>query len=360
LQRTEESGYTLLKAEVSYAKEGIELRLGLKVNSIDREGKTIVLHDESSLSYDKLVLATGARPIIPVIVGIQEASNVFPLRTASDVKKIREVLSHTPNPKVVVIGGGYIGLETAASLKKLGASVSVLEREARILSRITTSEMSDFFAQLHAENGVEIFTNKNITAIESTDHIAEVICSDGARFPADLIVVGVGIHVNTELAAGAGLEVSNGIHVDAHGQTNDPNIYAIGDCTHHHNIHFDRFVRLECVQNAVDQAKIAAAAIAGKAVAYDAIPWFWSDQYDVKLQIVGLSEGFTELVFRREEGDRSFSVWYFQGEKLLAVDAVNHAKAYVWGTKFIKTRQLLDKAKLQDSKLEFKAAIILA
>jgi 3-phenylpropionate/trans-cinnamate dioxygenase ferredoxin reductase component len=358
LQSTDESGFNLLKAEESYFKEGIELKLGQKVSSIDREKKTISLENGSTLFYDKLVLATGARPILPAIPGIQSAKNVFSLRTANDVKHIRAVIGQKPNARVVIIGGGYIGLETGASLKKLGASVSVLEREARILARVTTAEMSKFFEQLHEENGVSIFTNKNVIAIQTGDQGTEVLCSDGNKFPADLIVVGVGIRVNSELAASAGLEVSNGIHVDAFARSSDPDIYAIGDCTYHYNVYYDRYLRLECVQNAVDQAKIAASSVAGKDVVYDAIPWFWSDQYEVKLQIVGLSEGYIEIVVRKESEPTSFSVWYFQREKLLAVDAINHAKAYVWGTKFLRAGQLLDKLILQDSTKEFKAAII--
>lgn len=351
----------LLKSEESYKKENIELKLGVWVDAIDRENKKVVLADGTTLDYDKLVIATGARPIMPPIPGLDTAKNLFPLRSAADVANIRKTVVENEALKVVVIGGGYIGLETAASLKKMGASVTVLERESRILARVTAPEMSAFFQKLHADNDVAVLTEKNVISIENNQNKNTVVCSDGTRYEADMIVVGVGIHVNKELAEKAGLTIENGIQVNEMAQTSDPSIYAIGDCTFHHNIHYNRHIRLESVQNAVDQAKIAAAAIAGKECCYNAIPWFWSDQYDVKLQMVGLSEGYDEVVVR-EEADKPncFSVWYFKGDTLLSVDAVNNAKAYVYGTKFIKGGEKIDKKKLSDPTAEFKPANLIA
>ena len=349
-----------LKSIESYEKDNISLKLGVTVSSIDRNKKQVVLEDGTVLNYDKLVLATGARPIIPPIEGIETAVNLFPLRTAMDVQHIREAISKSNSRKVVVIGGGYIGLETAASLKKLGADVTVLEREERILARVTAPEMSEFFMKLHAENGVEILTNKNVTSFQTKGQKNSITCADGSIFEADIIVVGVGIRVNTELAQDAGLEITNGIKVDQTTKTNDENIYAIGDCTFHYNPHYDQYIRLESVQNAVDQSKIAAASICGKEVAYNTIPWFWSDQYHVKLQMVGLSYGYNKILVREEESDsHKFSIWYFKDNELLAVDAVNNAKAYVLGTKFIKERKQIDQAKLVDSSVPFKPAELL-
>jgi len=351
----------LLKSAESYDKEGVTLKLGVKVNSINRQKKHIVLSDGSEQSYDKLVLATGARPIIPPIPGLMSSNKIFPLRTAADVANIRTCLAESKNKRVVVIGGGYIGLETAASLKKLGASVTVLEREERILARVTAPEISAFFQNLHAENGVDIFTQQNVSAIETKTEEKVVKCDDGACYTADIIIVGVGIHVNTELAASAGLTIENGIKVDETAKTSDDDIYAIGDCTFHFNPHYNRFVRLESVQNAVDQAKVAAADICGKETKYDTIPWFWSDQYNVKLQMVGLSNGYDQVVLRKEvDSEKCFSAWYFKGDRLLAVDAVNNAKAYVYGTKFIKSGDKIDKAKLVDLEVEFKPIHLLA
>lgn len=356
---TNESGLaaTPIKSQESYERDNIQLKLGVKVTSLNATQRLITLEDGSQHTYDKLVLATGARPLIPSIPGLVNARNVFPLRTAADVEGIREALGNNPKKKVVVIGGGYIGLEIAASLKKIGADVTVLEREKRILARVTAPEMSDFFHELHKENGVEVLTDKNVISVE-TDNVRNTVkCSDGSNYAADIIIIGVGIRVNTKLAEQAGLSIENGIKVDTTAKTSDENIYAIGDCTFHHNPCYDRYVRLESVQNAVDQAKVAAAAICGKDVVYNAIPWFWSDQYNVKLQIVGLSEGYDNMVIRKEEKEQPcFSIWYFSGDRLLSVDAVNNAKAYVYGTKFIKSNQAINKMNLADISVDFKPA----
>ncbi len=351
----------LLKSADSYQKEGISLRLGVWAESINRADKKVHLNDGSAQVYDKLVLATGASPIIPPIPGIDTASNLFSLRTAEDVTNIRKAMNASESKRVIVIGGGYIGLETAASLKKLGAAVTVLEREERVLSRVTAPEISQFFTNLHTQHGVEIFADKNVVSIETENGLNTIICSDDSRFNADIIVVGAGIRVNTSLAVAAGLAVENGIKVNDKAETSDEDIYAIGDCTFHHNPHYNRFIRLESVQNAVDQAKVAAAAIAGKETTYDTIPWFWSDQYDVKLQMVGLSEGYNRILVRKEAGeDTKFSVWYFKDDELLAVDAVNSAKAYVIGTKFIREGKKVDTSKLVDPSASLKPANLLA
>ena len=346
---------TLLKSGDSYVREKIQLKLGHKVSSLHVDEKKIELEDGSIQWYDTLVLATGARPIFPSIRGLGDANDVFPLRTAADVEGIRKALGSNPKKNVVVIGGGYIGLEIAASLKELGAEVTVLEREDRILARVTAPEMSDFFHELHTKNGVEIHTGKNVTAVEKNAAANGIICSDGSNYAADIIIIGVGIHINKELAEQAGLTIENGIKVGATAKTSNTDIYAIGDCTFHHNPHYNRFVRLESVQNAVDQSKIAAAAICGKEVRYNAIPWFWSDQYDIKLQIVGLAEGYDNIIVRKEEKEQPcFSIWYFRGNKLLSVDAINNAKAYVIGTKLIKGRELVDKEKLSKTEVPLK------
>ncbi len=350
----------VLKSADSYREENIHLHLGLKVTNIHPTDKHISLQDGSTQAYDHLVLATGARPLIPPIRGLESAQNIFSMRTAQDATDIREAFQASQNKRIAVIGGGYIGLETAASLKKLGAEAIILERENRILSRVTSPEMSQFFHQLHTEKGVQVWTQKNVVSVESNNQLNIIHCEDGTRYEADMIVLGVGIRVNTQLAETAGLDIHNGIRVDASTRTSDESIYAIGDCTYHHNPHYDCFIRLESVQNAVDQAKIAAAAICGKEPVYNSIPWFWSDQYDVKLQMVGLSNGYDEVVVRKEAGDgHRFSVWYFKGDTLLAVDAVNNAKAYVLGTKFIKGGTRVDKKQLADPTVDFKPAALI-
>ncbi|RKR12155.1 3-phenylpropionate/trans-cinnamate dioxygenase ferredoxin reductase subunit [Maribacter vaceletii] len=352
-----------LRSADSYTKENIALQLGVTVQAINREEKNVVLGDGSIQSYDKLVIASGARPIIPPIPGIESAKNLFPIRTAANISSIRIALSKSNSKKVVIIGGGYIGLETAASLKKLGASVTVLEREERILARVTAPEMSSFFKQLHHDNGVEVLTSKNVTSIEHKDNKNYINCADGSNFTADIVIVGVGIFVNKELAEESGILCKNGICVDETTKTNDNDIFAIGDCSYHHNPHYNTNLRLESVQNAIDQAKVAAAAICDKETKYNTIPWFWSDQYHVKLQMVGLSQGYNEIILRKESGEGtygdSFSVWYFKEDTLLAVDAVNNAKAYVIGTKFIKGNTKVNKEKLADSETVFKPVNLL-
>ncbi|WP_282147821.1 NAD(P)/FAD-dependent oxidoreductase [Algibacter lectus] len=351
---------SLLFPKENYKTDNIVLKLGIAVNTINKEEKTITLANGSVQQYDKLVIATGARPFIPPIQGLDLAKNVFPMRTAEDAINIRKTINNSLTKRAVIIGGGYIGLETAASLKKLGANVVVLEREERVLARVTAPVMSDFFTQLHHNNGVKVLTSKNVISIENKDDHNVVVCDDGTKLNADLIVVGVGIKVNSELAQNAGIVIENGIKVDETAKTNDPDIYAIGDCTYHFNPHYKYHLRLESVQNAVDQAKTAAKAICEQEVVYDTIPWFWSDQFDVKLQIVGLSKGYNQIIIRQEEAKNSFSTWYFKDDELLAVDAVNFAKAYVLGTKFIKSKQKLDKSKISDLSIPFKPNSFLA
>jgi 3-phenylpropionate/trans-cinnamate dioxygenase ferredoxin reductase component len=345
----------VLKPKASYAQNNIELLLGVKVAKLNAQEKNIALADGTKINYDKLILATGASPIVPPINGLNSAQNVFFMRTAADSIHIKEAINNSASKRVVIIGGGYIGLETAASLKKLGASVVVLERESRILARVTAPEMSAFFSQLHETNGVIIHTDKNVSAITSANNLNQVITSDGAEYPADIIIVGVGVRVNKELAEQAGLEITNGICVNANARTSNDNIYAIGDCTYHFNPHYQRHIRLESVQNAVDQAKVAAMDLCEKAQEYNTLPWFWSDQYDVKLQMVGLASGYDDIIVRQEleQGTSSkFSVWYFAGDTLLSVDAINNAKAYVLGTKAIKAHSKINKANLANAEYE--------
>lgn len=345
----------LLKPLESYDKTNITLKLGKTITTINRNEKTISIKNGATQKYDKLVIATGARPFIPKISGIESATNLFSMRTANDAINIKKAIDTSEKKRVVIIGGGYIGLEIAASLKKAGAEVVILERESRVLARVTAPIMSDFFMDLHQKNGVEILTKKNVVSIKNEGDFNTVFCDDSASFKADIIIVGVGIRVNIELAEEAGLDIDNGIKVNGFTQTNDKHIYSIGDCTYHFNQHYKRFVRLESVQNAVDQSKITAASICGKDIVYDTIPWFWSDQYDVKLQMVGLSDGYNEVLLRKEETENtSFSVWYFKDDELLAVDAVNNGKAYVLGTRFIKGKQKINKIKLADVSIPMK------
>lgn len=340
-----------LKTKESYRKVAINLWLSQRVLSINRKNKFITLDKGNTQEYTKLVIATGATAMIPPIRGIESARNVFSIRMASDTMKIRQALEDSPTKRVLIIGGGYIGLEAAASLAKAGAQVTILERELRILKRVALADLADYFYSLHQDNGVEILCSKNVISIEHDESGNKIKCSDDSSYDADIIIVGVGITVNQELAYHAGIKVSDGIEVNQHMVTNDPDILAIGDCTLHYNQYYDENLRLESVQNAVDQAKVAAATICGKEKIYNSIPWFWSDQYDVKLQMVGLSKGSNQTILRNEEKDK-FSLWHFNDDRLLAVDAINHPKAYMLGTKFIKSGQKVNKINLHDISID--------
>ena len=346
------SDINYLKPKESYQKSNIDLMLGHKVMSINSETKEIVTSDGIAYNYTKLVMATGATPFIPPIKGLESVIHAYSLRTLHDVQNIRSALAAFEAPRIVIIGGGYIGLETAASLQKLGAKVSILERESRILARVTAPVMSDFFTKVHKDNGVNIYTEKSIVEIASDENCNLLMSADGDKYEADIIILGAGIYVSTELARQANLQLENGIVVDEKACTSNPDIYAIGDCSYHHNIHYSKMMRLESVQHAVDQAKVAAAAICSKPAVYNNLPWFWSDQYDIKLQIVGISSGYNNLVVRDETAPgHKFSVWYFDDNRLMAVDAVNHAKAYVIGTKLISSGKVINKTNLANSKL---------
>lgn len=352
LTTDEGSQHSLLFPESVYTDQEIQLELGVEVSKIQPEQKCIQLKSGEELAYDVLVLATGARALLPPIKGIEQS---YVLRTAADANRIRAGIKSTEQKRVIVIGGGYIGLETAASLRQQGAEVTVLEREDRLLKRVTSEEMAHYFMELHDQHGVKIGTSKNVELITKLGDEYLVSCGDGSAYEADFVITGTGIEVNSELAKAAGLEVNSGIVVNQQMQTSDDSIYAIGDCTWHYNEHYGEWMRLESVQNAVDQAKIAAANICGHNERYNSIPWFWSDQYKDKLQMVGLSKNYDNLILRKEEGQsNSFSIWYFKGTKLLAVDAVNNPRAYMLGTKVIKSGIQLDKQKISDVSVPLK------
>ncbi|MEM6803075.1 MAG: FAD-dependent oxidoreductase, partial [Bacteroidota bacterium] len=339
-----------LKPKDSYEKNEIDLKLGKRVISIDKEKKSLSCDQGEEFFYDKLVLATGARAAIPPIPGLSEVKNLFVLRSAADVVQIRKGIQHIASPKILIIGGGFIGLEVAASLRKLGLEVELLEREERILARVSCPEISTFFQQYHESKGAKIFCGKELTHIEVQENRNLISCADGSSFEADLLVLGTGIMVNIELAKQAEIEVENGIKVNEYMETSVADIYAIGDNSYHFHPLYQRFTRIESVPNAVAQARIAASRISGKSMVYTEVPWFWSDQYGLKFQTAGLFNGYEELIMRKE-GEDKFSVWYFKGDQLVAVDAVNSPKAYMMGRRLIKEGNRIDKTKLVDTNL---------
>jgi len=346
----------LLRPPELYEKSGINIRLGERVKSIDRSNKSITTEDNNVIYYHKLVIATGAR-VREIPIPGSEIEGVCYLRNARDVNNIKSQV--IPGKHAVIIGGGYIGLETAASLRKQGMEVTVIEAMSRILQRVTAPELSNFYKRIHLEEGVKIFEETVATEFKSIDEKINVLTSCGKSFLGDMVIVGIGVIPNVELANSAGLKVENGVEVNEFCQTSDFEIYAIGDVSWHYNKIYDRSLRLESVPNATEQAKIAALHINKKPKAYNSLPWFWSDQYNLKLQIAGLSNGYNDIVIRGDiNKSRSFSAFYFKDNKLLAVDAVNSPREFMFTKMVLTKEQKLNKEILSDISLDLKSAII--
>jgi 3-phenylpropionate/trans-cinnamate dioxygenase ferredoxin reductase component len=334
----------LLKPEKFYAERNIELKLGARVEAIEREAMRVHLHGGETISYSKLLLATGSRPRKLCVPGADLAGAHY-LRTLADVEAIRADMA--PGKRAVVIGAGYIGLEAAAVAAKAGLNVVVLEAAERILGRVSGPVVADFFAEAHRAQGVEIRCEMRIQALEGSARVASVVCSHGP-VPADLVIIGVGIEPNVELAAEAGLACDNGIVVDEFTRTADPNIHAAGDCTNHPNALLGARLRLESVQNAIDQARAAASNMCGKERAYGELPWFWSNQYDLRLQIASLSQGHDATLMRGSPAARAFSVMHLRDGKLIAVDTVNAPRDHLAFRKLIAACGDVDAQRLVD------------
>jgi 3-phenylpropionate/trans-cinnamate dioxygenase ferredoxin reductase subunit len=310
----------ILRGDDFFKAQGIEMVLGHRAIHLDRDARLLQLEGGDKLGYDTLLIATGSRARKLTIPGHDRDGIVY-LRTLDDALHLKPRLEAAND--VVIIGGGFIGLEVASTAAKAGKKVTLIEAQSRLLERAVSPLISQFLLDSHLSHGVDIRFNQSVVGIDGAGALHEVICSDGSRVRADLIVAGIGGIANDELASEAGLICANGIDVDAHGQTSIPNIYAAGDVSNHHNIFAGRRVRLEAVQNATDQGKAAGTAIAGKPEPYEAVPRFWSDQYDAKLQIVGLSAPSDSAVIRGSMDDGKFSVFYYRGGKLTAVDSIN-------------------------------------
>lgn len=342
----------LIKKATVYEKNEVEFLLNTRVTKIDRESKSVHLDNGEPIEYEKLALTTGAR-VRKIPIEGADLAGVHYLRDANDVEQIKPLVKAGNN--AVIIGGGYIGLETAAVLQTNGMQVTVLEMMDRVLERVTTPEVSAFYHRIHTEEGVNIVTNTTVTSMAGDDRVERVVVESGEHYPADLVIVGIGVIPNTELASDAGLEVSNGIVVDEYTRTSDPDIVAAGDCTWHHNPFYNAHIRLESVQNALDQARVAAVTLNGELKPYDTLPWFWSDQYDLKLQIQGLSAGYDEVVIRGDlDNSRKIAVFYLKEGRILSVDAVNSALEFMLGKKLILAKTVVDKNKLADTNLPIK------
>ena len=339
---------TLLRSESYYEKHGIALRRGVRVERILRDQREVVCADGARLRYDALALCTGTRARRLSVPGV-ELPGVLYLRTFADADRIKAAVR--PGAVAVIVGGGYIGLEVAASLRKLGCSVTVLEALERVMNRVVAPPVSAFFAAEHRRRGVEIVTGAAVAALEGDAHLERVVCIDGRAFAADFVVIGIGAVPNDELAQDAGLEVDNGVLVDTFGRTSDPAIFAAGDVTNHPNALFARRLRLESVHNAMEQAKAVARAIAGQPQAYIDVPWFWSDQYDLKLQIAGIGDADDELILRGDPATRAFSCLHLRGGRLVAIDCVNRGGDFLAAKKLIGARAVVERSRAADPAL---------
>jgi 3-phenylpropionate/trans-cinnamate dioxygenase ferredoxin reductase subunit len=314
-----------------WTDQGVTTTFDTPVLSIDRAAKRIELRDGHA-DYGTLLLSTGTRARDLPIEGAN-LNGVFSLRRIDDVRRIRGPLDAAK--RVVIVGGGYIGLEVAAVARSEGREVTVLEAEERVMKRVTSPVISHFMQDFHRGRGVDIRLRTRLDAIEGGARVAQVKLADGTELPADVVLLAVGAKPNDDLASDAHLRCQDGVVVDEHGRTADPAIYAAGDCTRFPSKRYGRMLRLECVQNAIDQAKAVASAILGKPQLYDPVPWFWSDQYELKLQMAGISDGYDDATTVGDVAAARFSVEYRKAGKLIAVDAVNDGRAYMSGRKRI-------------------------
>jgi 3-phenylpropionate/trans-cinnamate dioxygenase ferredoxin reductase subunit len=338
-----------LKPESFYVESKVDLILNVAAASIDRAEKRITLTDGRILSYDKLLLATGTR-VRPILVPNANLKGIHYLRSIADVDALREAFQ--PGKRLAIVGGGYIGLEVAAVAVKQGLDVTVFEALDRLMQRAVSPTVSAFYENVHRSAGVKIHLNTSIEKFEGEKTLSGITAQD-QTWPADFALVGIGVVPNSELAHEAGLETSNGIVVDNCAQTKDPAIFAAGDCTWHPGREAV-FLRLESVQNAIDQAKHAALAMLGRPTPYAEVPWFWSDQYDLKLQIAGLGRPGDRHVLRGDPAARKFAVFHLRDDKIAAVEAVNAAPEYLVGRKLIGEGRPVDAAKLADLSISMK------
>ena len=343
----------LLRPLAFYEQQKIDLRRGALVVAIDRAAKTVATDAGETLAYDKLLIATGAPPRRLSCQGA-DLKGVHYLRTVADSDALRPILS--ADGRIVIIGAGYIGLEVAASARKAGLDVTVLEMADRALARVAGKEISAFYQKLHADHGVDLRLGAALDHFEGRRKVEAAALKSGERIACGAVLVGVGAAPATALAEAADLRIANGVWTDEHARTSDPDIYAAGDCASHPSSIYERRLRLESVPNAIEQAKVAGANMAGGDVVYDAVPWFWSDQYDVKLQTVGVSEGADETVLRGDPGARKFSVWYLRRGRLLAVDAVNDAAAFAMSRRLV-GKTVPDAKSLADPATDLKSLV---
>jgi len=376
LAGTFERDRLLFRHAAHYAEHGVELRLGTSAVRIDRARRSIELGDGSTVEYDRLLLATGSRPR-PLPLPGAGLAGVHYLRSVADVDRLRAEVG--VGRRAVIIGGGYIGLEVAATCREAGVVITVLESAARVMARVVAPAVSQFYEAEHARHGVDIRCGAQLhslvpgreTGITShaedpqvipvsrpgTQRVAAVRLADGTEIPADFVLAAVGVEPVDALAREAGLDCDNGIVVDEFCRTSDPHIWAAGDCTRHPSLHYGMRVRLESVDNAFEQGTSAALNMLGLTTVHDKVPWFWSDQFDLKMIIVGLATGHDEIILRGDPASRSFSVCYLKSGELIAVETVNQTKDQIAARKMIPARARPDRAKLADPAVPLKEAV---
>ena len=346
-----------LRPEKFFTDHQVAMRLGCRVTGIERREQRLRLDDGGILPYDALVLATGSQPRRLPAPGAN-LSGVYYLRGIADADRIRS--EFVSGRRLVVIGGGYIGLEVAATARELGMEVTVLEMAERVMNRVVCAELSVFYEAEHARHGVRVQCRERVRALDgdgASGRVRAVLTEGGAEHPADVVIVAVGVVPADELATAAGLECDNGIRVDEHCRSSDPAIYAAGDCASHPSPRYGVRLRLESVDNAFEQGSSAALNLAGIPTVHDKLPWFWSDQYDLKLIIVGISAGYDAVVLRGTPAARAFSVCYLRGGELIAIDSVNAPKDQMAARKLIAARARPDPHKLADPAIALRDAL---
>lgn len=343
----------LFKPTSFYEDDNLTIALQTRVCEISCANKTVRTEGGKDIPYSTLVLALGSRAReVPVAgTGLQ---GVHYLRGIVDVDALRRDIG--PGKKAVIVGAGYIGLEVAAVCRQLGLDVTVVEMTDRVMSRVVSPQVSTFFQRVHEQHGVKFCLSTGLKAIHGSGGVSSVEIESGENLPADIVLIGAGILPNSELAEDAGLDVDNGIVVDARCQSSDPHVYAIGDCSSHPSDIYGRRIRLESVHNALEQAKTAASNICGVENHYSQVPWFWSDQYDLKLQIAGLSEGYDQVVLRGNEDEQKFACFYLRDGRLIAVDAINSPREFMQSKKLIAAQADVDLGLLADPALDLTQA----
>ena len=340
-----------LQDRVHYRKRDIELRLGTKATVLDLESRQVHLSNGETLDYDKLLLATGSR-VRKLDVSGGKLANIFYLRTIEDMLLIRSRLK--PGADLVIVGGGYIGLEVAATACGRGCNVTVVERERTVMNRVVAPEVGAFFAEVHEEQGVNLQFGGSVARFEGQRRVERVVCDDGTVIPADVVIIGVGARPNDELAAVAGLVVDDGIVIDEYGQTVDQHVFAAGDVANHPNAVLGRHVRLESWQNAQNQAITVAQTMCGNRTPYRDVPWFWSDQFNLTLQIVGLATDWDSLVYRGNVEEQKFTVFYLRDGAVVAANAVNNPRDIHFARQLVAEKRRISPGVLSDLQVPLK------